>query len=127
MENQKMLKNIEDLQSISQQNADLIIKSMRSWNRCVQTIATHMVDFAARTTDDGAAALEAMMAAKSIEEMVEINGRFFKRTYEGGVGECGKIGGVYASLAKDAFVPVERIFSRSMMSPLLRRNGEAQP
>jgi len=121
-----MLKNIEDFQAVSQQHADLVIKSMRSWNRAIQVMTTQMVDFAARTTDEGATAIESMLAAKSIEEMMEINGRFLKQTYEGGVSECGKIGGVYADLAKDAFAPVERILSRGMMPPLLRRNGNAQ-
>jgi hypothetical protein len=122
-----MLKNIEDFQLLSQQHADLIIKSVRSWNRAVQAMTTQMVNFAARTTDEGATAFESMLAAKSIEEIFEINGRFLKHAYEGGVGECGKIGGVYADMAKDAFAPVERIISRGgVMAPLLRRNGNAQ-
>jgi hypothetical protein len=104
-----MLKNIEDLQTVSQEHADLVVKSLRDWNKVVQTAATEVMSFASRSFEEGATAFEAMLAAKSIEEIVEIQTRFLKRTYEECVTESGKIGEIYAGHAKDAFKPLEGV------------------
>ena len=116
-----MLKNFEDVQTLSQQNADLIIKSLRDWNRTMQTASTEIMNFASRSFEEGATAVEAMLAAKSIEQIVEIQAGFLKRRYEECVTESGKIGGIYASLAKDAFKPLERVMSLNGRGQLLRR------
>jgi hypothetical protein len=122
-----MLKNFEDIQALSQQNADLVMKSLREWNRTVQVASTEMMGFAARSFEEGASAFEAMLAAKSIEQIAEIQAGFLKRRYEECVTESGKIGSIYASLAKDAFKPLERVMSlNGRGGPLLRREERAQ-
>ena len=104
-----MLKNIEDFQALSQQHADLVVKSLRDWNRVAQTAATEIMSFASRSFEEGASAFESMLAAKSIEEIIEIQTGFLKRTYEECVTESGKIGEIYAAQAKDAFKPLEKV------------------
>jgi hypothetical protein len=116
-----MLKNIEDFQVLSQQNADLVVKSLRDWNRVVQTAATEIMGFASRSFEEGATAFEAMLAAKSIEEIIEIQTGFLRRSYEECVTESGKIGGIYSAHAKDAFKPLERAMSINGRGQLLRR------
>jgi len=122
-----MLKNFEDFQTVSQQNADLLMKSLRDWNRTVQTASTEIMGFASRSFEEGATAFEAILAAKSIEQIVEIQTRFLKRCYEESVTESGKIGSIYATLTKDAFKPLERVMSlNGRGSPLLRREEAAR-
>lgn len=106
-----MLKNFEDIQVLSQKHADLLIKSVRDWNRTVQTASSEMMSFASRSFEEGASAFEAILAAKSIEQMVEIQAGLLKRCYEECVTQSGKIGGIYAALARDAFKPLEGVMS----------------
>jgi len=121
-----MLKNLEDLQALSQQNADLVMKSMRGWNQAVHTASTEMMNFASRSFEGGATAFESMLAAKSIEQMLEIQTGFIKRWYEECVTESGKIGSIYAGLAKDAFKPLERVMSLNGRGSLLRQEDQAR-
>ena len=117
-----MLKHFEDFQSLSQQHADLVMKSLRDWNRTMQTASTEIMGFASRSFEEGATAFEAMLAAKSIEQMVEI-----QASYEDYVTESGKIGGIYAALAKDAFKPLERVIAlNGRGSSLLRQDDGAR-
>ena len=106
-----MLKNFEDFQTLSQQHADLVMKSLRDWNRAAQTAATEIMGFGSRSFEAGATAFEAMLAAKSIEQITEIQVGFLRRSYEEYITESGKIGTTYAALAKDAFRPLERVMS----------------
>ena len=119
-----MLKHFEDFQSLSQQHADLVVKSLRDWNRTVQTASAEIMGFASRSFEEGATAFEAMLAAKSIEQMVEIQASFLKRCYEDYVTESGKIGGIYAALAKDAFKPLERVIALNGRGGSLLRQEE---
>ena len=122
-----MLKNFEDLQTVSQQHADLIMKGLREWNRTMQTASTEMLSFASRSFEEGATAFEAILAAKSIEQIVEIQAGFVRRCYEECITESGKIVGICAAQAKDAFKPLERVMSlNGRGGPLLRRGERAQ-
>ena len=122
-----MLKNFEDFQTLSQQQADLVMKSLRDWNRTVQTASTEMMKFASRSFEEGASAFEAILAAKSIEQIAEIQANYLRRSYEECVTESGKIGGIYAALAKDAFKPLERVMSlNGRGGPMLRREERAE-
>ena len=122
-----MLKNFEDLQALSQQHADLVMKGLRDWNQSLRTASTEMLSFASRSFEEGTAAIEAMLAAKSIEQIVEIQAGFLKRYYEECIAESGKIGGIYSALAKDAFKPLERVMSlNGKGNPLLRQEERAQ-
>ena len=120
-----MLKHFEDVQSLSQQNADLVIKSLRDWNKTVQGASTEIMSFVSRSFEEGATAFEAMLAAKSIDQIVEIQISFMKRRYEECITESGKVGSMYASLAKDAFKPIERVISlNGSRGPLVRREEQ---
>ena len=120
-----MLKHFEDVQSLSQQNADLVIKSLRDWNKTMQVASTEIMSFASRSFEEGATAFEAMLAAKSIDQIVEIQISFMKRRYEECITESGKVGSMYASLAKDAFKPIERVISlNGSRGPLVRREEQ---
>ena len=71
-----MLKYFEDVQSLSQQNADLVIKSLRDWNKTMPS--TEILSFASRSFEEGATAFEAILAAKDafkpIERVISLNG-----------------------------------------------------
>jgi hypothetical protein len=74
-----MLKNFEDFQTLSQQHADLVMKSLRDWNQTLRTASTEILSFTSRSLEEGTAAFEAMLRAKSIEQIVEIQAGFAKR------------------------------------------------
>ena len=102
-----MIKNFESFQRLGQQNVDTAIKMFGEWNKGWRTITAEMTDFTKRSFEDGAATVEKLLRAKSLEQAVEIQSDFTARTFDGYIHELSKIGGVYAQLLKDSCEPLE--------------------
>ena len=70
-------------------------------------IAAAYGDYTKKSFEDGTAALEKLMGAKTIEKAIEVQSEFFKSAYEGFVAEATKLGDMYSDLAKETYKPVE--------------------
>ena len=103
-----MNKQFEDLQKLSQGNVDSMMKLFGEWNKGWQAISAEMTDYSKRSFEDSAQTVEKLMTAKSVEQAVEIQTSFVKRSYEDYMQQFSKLGGMYAEFAKEAFRPVER-------------------
>ena len=103
-----MSKPIE-LQKFSQQGLDTYVKGIGEWSKGWQTLAAEMTDYTKRSFEDGTAAFEKMLSAKSIEQAVEIQSSYARRAYDDYMAQMTKIGSLYAGIAKDAYRPFEKI------------------
>jgi hypothetical protein len=74
-----MIKNFEDMQKLGQTNVDSAMKFFGEWNK------------------------------NWVEQAVEIQTGFAKRAYDDYMQQMSKIGGMYASMAKEAYKPVEKL------------------
>jgi len=102
-----MMKGFEDFQKLGQTNFDLAVKSFGEVNKGFQAIATEMTDYSKKTFEDGTHAFEKLLGAKSLEQAVEIQSNFAKKSYDNYVAEVSKLSEMYADLAKEAYKPVE--------------------
>lgn len=105
-----MINNFQDFQKIGQTGMDGYLRMMGEWNKGWQSIASEFTDYSKRAFDDGTATFEKLVAAKSVEQALEIQTNYAKRAYEDYVQQMTKIGSLYQSFAKDALKPVERVF-----------------
>jgi hypothetical protein len=103
-----MIKNFEDFQKLGQQNVETATKAFGEWNKGWQAIAAEITDYTKRSFEEGTAAVEKLLAAKSFEQAVEIQTGYAKRAYDDYMHQVSKLGGLYADLAKEAYRPVER-------------------
>jgi hypothetical protein len=103
-----MIKNLEDFQKLGQTNMETAIKLLGEWSKGWQSIAVEMSDYTKKSFEEGTAAFEKLLSAKSVEQAVEIQAGFAKRAYDGYMHQMSKLGGLYAELAKEAYKPVER-------------------
>jgi len=105
-----MLKNLnlDEFQKLGQHNMDAAMKVLGEWNKGWQAIAAEVTDYAKRSFEEGTATFEKLLSAKSLEQAIEIQSGFAKRTYDGYMHQLSKIGGMYAELAKEAYKPVEK-------------------
>jgi len=104
-----MIKNFEDMQKLGQSNVDSAMRMFGEWNKNWQAIASEMGDYTKRSFEEGSATLEKLMGSKSVEQAVEIQTSYAKRAYDDYMQQVTKIGGMYASMAKEAYKPVEKI------------------
>ena len=102
-----MLKNFDDVQKVGKDNMDATMKSFGAVSKSVQAIAVEVADYSKKSFEDGSAALEKLLGAKSLEKAIEIQSDYAKSAYESFVAGATKIGEIYADLAKETYKPFE--------------------
>ena len=103
-----MNKQFEDFQKLGQGNVENAMKMFGEWNKGWQAIAAEMTDYTKRSFEEGTQTVEKLMTAKSVEQAVEIQSNFVKRSYEDYMQQISKIGSMYAEFAKEAYRPMEK-------------------
>jgi hypothetical protein len=103
-----MIKPFDDMQKLGQTNVETAMKLFGEWNKGWQAIAAEMSDYTKRSFEESTATFEKLIGAKSVEQAVEIQTNYAKRAYDEYMHQMSKIGGMYATLAKEAYKPVER-------------------
>ena len=71
-----------------------------------------MADYSKKVFEQGTAATEKLIGAKSLEKAIEVQSDYVKSSYEGFVAEATKLGELYADLAKEAYKPFESQFGK---------------
>jgi hypothetical protein len=107
-----MINGFESVQKASKDNIDLTMKSIDALGKGVQAIAVEAADYSKKSFESGTAALEKLMAAKSLEKAVEVQSEYAKSAYEGYVGEMTKLTSMWTEFAKEAYKPYEGVFGK---------------
>jgi hypothetical protein len=108
-----MVKNIDELQQFGKSNMDATVKSFGSLSNGLQANAAEMADYSKRVFEQGTAATEKLIGAKSLEKAFEVQSDYVKTAYEGFVAEATKLGELYTDLAKEAYKPFEGQWGRA--------------
>lgn len=101
-----MISNISDFQKIGQTNVDTAMKMFGEYNKGWQAIAAEFTDYSKRAFEETTAVFEKLASAKSLEQAIEIQTSFAKRSYDDYMAQMTKIGTMFTNLAKDAYKPV---------------------
>lgn len=107
-----MVKNIEDIQQFGKDNMDATMKSFGALSKSMQAIAVEMADYSKKIFEQGTAATEKLIGAKSLETAIEVQSDYARSAYENFVAEATKLGELYADLAKEAYKPFESQFGK---------------
>jgi hypothetical protein len=108
----KMLNNFEDIQKLGKENVDVAMKQFGTVSKGFQTIATEFADYSKKSFEQGSAALEKLLGAKSVEKAIEIQSDYVKTAYEGFVAQATKFGELYTDLAKESYKPLEGMMAK---------------
>jgi phasin family protein len=101
------MKSFEDVQVMGKEGFDAYVASATAMTKGFQAIAQESADYSKRSFERGTAALEQVMAAKSLDKAIEVQQGFAKEAYENLVGQWNKIGEMYMAAAKEAYKPFE--------------------
>jgi phasin family protein len=107
-----MLKNLDDMQKFGKDNMDATMKSIGAASKGFQAIAAEFTNYSKKSFEDGTAAMERLLGAKTLEKAIEVQSDYVKTTYEGFVAEATKLGELYADLAKETYKPFESQFGK---------------
>lgn len=108
-----MYDNLETLQKIGKDNVDVALKSFGVASKGLQAIATEVADFQKKSFEEGTAALEKLVGAKTLDKAIEAQTEYYKTAYEGFVSKATKIGELYADLAKESYKPLEGAIAKA--------------
>jgi phasin family protein len=106
------MKTVEDMQKFGKDNVDATLKSFGAVSKNFQAIAVEMADYSKKAFEEGAAAAEKLLGAKSLEKAVEVQSEYIKAAYEGFVSETTKLGELYSDLAQEVYKPFEQYVSK---------------
>ncbi len=107
-----MVTGVDEIQKLNKDGLDTAMKSFGTLSKGMQAIAVEVADYSKKSYEDGTAALEKLMAVKSLDKAMEVQTEFMKSSYEGMVSQMSKLGEMYVDLAKDAYKPYETIFAK---------------
>jgi hypothetical protein len=111
-----IMKSFEDMQKFGKDHADATMKSLGALSKSVQAIAVEMTDYSKKAFEDGAAATEKLLGAKSLEKAVEVQSDYFKSAYEGFVSQAAKLGQLYSDLAQETYKPIEGYVNKATVA-----------
>jgi hypothetical protein len=108
-----MFENFDTFQKIGKDNVDVALKSFGAASKGFQAIATEVADFQKKSFEEGTAAFEKLLGAKSLDKALEAQTEYYKVAYEGFVSKATKIGELYADIAKESYKPLEGAFAKA--------------
>ena len=107
-----MINNFEEMQKLGKDNMDVMMQSIGAMTKGMQAIASEVADYQKKSFEESTAAMEKLVASKSLDKAFEAQSDFMKSAYEGFVGEVTKIGDMYSELAKDTYKPYEGVLAK---------------
>ena len=102
-----MIGNLEDIQKISKDNIDVMTRSFGVIPQAVQAMAAEMAGYSKRSFENGAKAMQNLLAVKSLDKAMEVQSEYAKTAYEDYTAQITKLGQLYSELAKEAFKPYQ--------------------
>jgi phasin family protein len=102
-----MLTNFDEVQKLGKGNVEATLRSFGVASKGIQAIAAEVTNYSKKSFEDGTAAVERLMGAKTLEKAIEVQSEYVKTAYEGLVAQASKLGELYADIAKETYKPFE--------------------
>ena len=107
-----MLKNFEDFQKLGKDNVNVAMQQFGTVSKGWQAITAEFADYSKKSFENGSAALEKLIGAKSLDKAIEVQSEYVKTAYEGFVAQSTKLGELYTDLAKETYKPLEGFIAK---------------
>lgn len=108
-----MTQPFEDVGKAGKEYLDASANSFAALSKTMQTITAEAAEYARKSFESGNAALERLFAAKSFENVVEVQLDYGKQAYEGFIAEATRMTDLCADMAKEAYKPFESVVART--------------
>jgi hypothetical protein len=102
----------DEFQKLGSDSFDAAVRSYGEVNRGWQALTARVTDNAKSAFEDATRTFQQVVAAKSLEQVVEIQTQYVKRAYDTFVSEAPKVGELYWAVVQHAYAPFERAFAK---------------
>ena len=102
-----MLNNFEDFHKLGKDGVDASMQSFAAASNGAQAVATEIADYARKSFEQGTAAVEKLIGARTLERAIEVQSDYARSAYENFVAQATRLGEIYADAARASYKPVE--------------------
>jgi phasin family protein len=102
-----MINGFDDVQKAGRDGMTKALESFGAVSRGLQTLATETAGYSKQSFEAGAAHVEKLLGAKSMDVAFEAQTDFVRASYEKAVGQAARFGEIYLDLVKEAAKPFE--------------------
>ncbi|MGC6391801.1 MAG: phasin family protein [Alphaproteobacteria bacterium] len=99
-------KNMEDMTSMTKENVEAFVQTMTIASKGMEEMMAEMMSFTKQQADDFAKVVKEVSTVKSVEDFVNQQSTFTKKTFEAYVEEMTKVGDMMIATTKDAMEPL---------------------
>ena len=100
-----MINGFEEVQKAGQESMNRTLESFGALSRGWQSLADETADYSKKSFEAGAAHMEKLLGAKSLDVAFETQADFVRTSYEHAVGRAARFGELYLDLVKGASKP----------------------
>lgn len=108
-----MTQTFEDAGRYGREFLDTGLESFAAVARDAQAISDETSSYVKQVFESGAATVEKLLSAKSVEKVVEVQADFARQAYEGFVTESTRMIQLYVDMAKDASRPFATLVAKA--------------
>ena len=102
----KSLTTLNDLNAQAKRNLEAVVASMTAATRGAEALGAQAMQFTKRSVDGNVEQAKALTAARSMQEVVELQTSFAKTAMEAYVAELNRASETLSTVVKDAFRPL---------------------
>ena len=102
-----LMQGYDDFAALSQKNVEALVKASNVWAKGAETIGKAYFNLAQVTAEAGVEAAQAMFAAKTIKDVVDVQTGYTKSSIDTLVSEGKKINDMTVKTANEAFEPIQ--------------------
>jgi hypothetical protein len=102
----------DEFQKVGKDGFGVAVRSFGEVNKGFQAITVEVTDYSKKAFEDGTRAFKQLMAAKSLEQAIEIQSRYAKKAYDTYIAEMSKLGEMYLGLTRNTYRPVESALAK---------------
>lgn len=104
---ERAMRGYDQFFAFSKDTAEAMIKSANAAGKGLETINSEVLSFTRKSVEDGILASKAIMAAKSVNEAIQLQTEYSKAAFETYVDELAKFGDMALALTRSAATPLQ--------------------
>ena len=108
-----MNQQFETVQKFSNDSIEATSQSLSAIAKGAQAIAIEAAQYTRTSFEQGTAALEKLVGARSLDKAIEVQSEYLKSAYDSFVAQSTKTRELYVNLAQDAFKPYEGLLANA--------------
>jgi phasin family protein len=104
---ERAIKGYDQLFAFSKDTAEAMIKSCNAAGKGFETINSEVLSYTRKSVEDGILASKAIMAAKSVNEAIQLQSEYSKAAFETYVDELAKFGDMALAITRSTATPLQ--------------------